>query len=69
MLGTAVTSGFWEGDVLAAIKLDGLSTCLLRLESEVNVGPEQLIEDGAYSRAWRGCYSPGVNSMASSGYT
>lgn len=36
----AVTSCFWKGDVLSAIKLDGLSTCLLRVESEVNFGPE-----------------------------
>lgn len=36
----AVTSCFWKGDVLTAIKLDGLSPGLFRLESEVNFGPE-----------------------------
>lgn len=40
MLEMAVTSCSWKGDVLTAIKLDGLSTCLLRLESEVNFGPK-----------------------------
>lgn len=33
-----MTSRSRKGDVLTAIKLDGLSTCLLRLESEVNFG-------------------------------
>lgn len=66
MLEMAVTSGFWKGDVLTAIKLDGFSTCLLRLESEVSY-------KAVFTRGRReninNNVNPVVNNMVSNGCT